>query len=345
MTEQSSRSLSILVTGGAGYIGSHIVWQLLDAGHKVTVVDNLYSGNAWAVGNAELVICDIADQYRVESLLANRQYDAVIHCAAHIWVGESVRDPGKYYLNNASKSFRLFEDCARAHVPAVVFSSSAAVYGEPAADVIGEDTPSAPINPYGASKMMSERALMDISSAHGMRYAILRYFNVAGADASLRVGEATPDNSHLIKVAMETAIGLRSGMRINGTDYATPDGTCIRDYIHIDDLARAHLMAVEHLRNGGDSLIANCGYGHGFSVREVLDSVENVTKRSLPIEVGPRRPGDPPKLVAGIDRLRRVLGWQPRHDDLDYIVRTAWQWEQKLQSTHRNSRSMATADN
>ncbi len=335
---ETKRRMRVLVTGGAGYIGSHILHQLRDQGDEVVAFDNLYSGHRWAVGEAELVEGDLADRPLLDRLLAERPFDAIVHCAGHIWVGELVRDPGKYYRNNAANAFTLFEAAARAGVPAVLFSSTAAVYGEPEAEVIDETTPLQPINPYGASKMMAERALIDTAAAHGMRYGILRYFNVAGADPELRVGEATPDNSHLVKVACETLIGLRPAMRVNGTDYATPDGTCIRDYVHVDDLARAHVLALRHLRGeDGASFVANCGYGHGYSVRQVLDAVEAAAGRPVPAGVGPRREGDPPRLVAGAERIRTLLGWAPRHDDLAEIVASAWRWEQKLQGMRATS--------
>lgn len=329
MTRSSSGS-RILVTGGAGYIGSHIVRDLVAAGHRVTVYDNLYSGHRWAVLGADLVEADLGDRARLEAVLGSRGFDAVVHCAGHIWVGESVNHPGKYYFNNAANAFRLFDLCAQYGIRHVVFSSTAAVYGQPVVELIDEDQPLLPINPYGASKLMAERALQDIAAASGLGYAILRYFNVAGADAAGRIGEATPDNSHLIKAALETAAGLRPAMQVNGTDYPTPDGTCIRDYVHIDDLAAAHVAALDHLAAGGAPLIANCGYGRGYSVRQVLDTVERVTGRTLPLRLGPRRPGDPAVLVADNRRIKALLGWQPRHDDLENIVSTAWRFEQAL---------------
>ena len=325
-------SLRVLVTGGAGYIGSHIVRDLAAAGHAVTVYDNLYSGHRWAVLEGELIEADLGDRARLESVLCDSGFDAVVHCAGHIWVGESVANPGKYYFNNAANAFRLFDLCAQYGIPRVVFSSTAAVYGQPGVDVIDEDQPLAPINPYGASKLMAERALQDIAAASGLRFAILRYFNVAGADAAARIGEATPDNSHLIKVALETAAGLRPEMQVNGTDYPTPDGTCIRDYVHVDDLAAAHVQALAHLAAGGTSLIANCGYGRGYSVREVLEAVERVTGHTLPVRHAARRPGDPAVLVADNRRIRQSLGWQPRHADLETIVASAWRFEQALAS-------------
>jgi UDP-glucose 4-epimerase len=327
-----SKPREILVAGGAGYIGSHVTRQLAAAGDRVVVYDNLSSGHGWAVLGAELVVGDLADRERLAASFRGRNIDAVFHFAAHIWVTESIRDPVKYYRNNVAAALGLFELAAQHGVRQVVFSSTAAVYGQPDCALIDEGMPLAPINPYGASKMMAERILMDIATASGLRYAILRYFNVAGADPQGRIGEATPDNQHLIKLACETALGARPAMRIHGTDYPTPDGTCVRDYIHVDDLARAHLAALDYLEQGGDSTVLNCGYGHGASVRLVLDTVRRVTGIDFPIEIGPRRPGDPAVLVASNDKIRRVLGWRPRHDDLEFIVRTAWAWEQILQS-------------
>jgi UDP-glucose 4-epimerase len=242
-----------------------------------------------------------------------------------------VREPAKYYRNNLANALNLFELAASSGVRQVVFSSTAAVYGEAAADLIDEDTPLAPISPYGASKMMSERVLADIAAAAGQRHVTLRYFNVAGADPKARIGQATPNSNHLIKAACEAALGLRPGMRVNGVDYPTPDGTCIRDYIHVADLAQAHFDALRHLDAGGSSVVLNCGYGHGSSVREVIDAVRRVSGVDFRIEEGPRRAGDPPALVASNARIREVLGWEPRHDDLEFIVRTAWDWEQELQ--------------
>ncbi len=323
---------SVLVTGGAGYVGSHVTRLLAEAGRRVVVYDNLSSGHAWAVLGAELVVGDLGERGRLAALFAERRFDAVLHFAAHIWVEELVRAPASYYRNNVANALDVFELAARHGVRSVVFSSTAAVYGAPEGGLIDERAPLAPINPYGASKAMAERMLTDIAAASQLRYAILRYFNVAGADPAGRIGEATPDNRHLIKLACETAFGLRPAMHIHGTDYPTPDGSCVRDYIHVDDLARAHLAALDHLERGGASSVLNCGYGHGSSVRAVLDTVRRVTGVDFAIEAGPRRPGDPAILVAGNAKIREVLGWQPQHDDLEFIVRTAWAWEQTLQA-------------
>jgi UDP-glucose 4-epimerase len=322
--------MDVIVTGGAGYIGSHIVCRLRDAGHAVTVLDDLSTGHRWAVQDAELVRGDVGDERLLDRLLQRRRIDAVVHCAGRIWVGESVVAPAPYYETNTAKALRLFAACARHRVGAVVFSSTAAVYGNPATQPIAEHAPLAPINPYGASKMMAERMLLDIAAATGLRYAILRYFNVAGADHRLRTGEATPDNSHLIKVACEAALGRRGGLAINGTDYPTPDGTCVRDFIHVEDLALLHVRAIEALRSGRPSFVANCGYGRGFSVRQVLDTVREVTGVDLPVTEGPRRPGDPPVLVADARRVRDLLDWRPPAVDLRRIVASAWAFEQAL---------------
>lgn len=321
---------NLLVTGGAGYIGSHVTRLLVENGDQVTVYDNLSSGHAWAVlPGAELVVGDLGDRERLVALFAGRRFDAVLHFAALIDVAESVREPAKYYRNNVAYAIGLFELAAQHGVGRVVFSSTAAVYGEPARELIDEAAPLAPINPYGASKMMAERILTDIAAASSQRYAILRYFNVAGADPEGRIGQATLGSRHLIKVASETALGLRRAMRINGTDYPTLDGTCVRDFIHVDDLARAHLAALDYLDANSDSVVLNCGYGRGASVRAVLDTVRRVSGVDFPIESGPRRPGDPAALVADSARIRHVLGWQPRHDDLEFIIRTAWAWEKQ----------------
>jgi UDP-glucose 4-epimerase len=322
----------VLVTGGAGYIGSHVVRLLRAAGYQPVAYDNLSSGHPWAVLDAELVVADLAESARLAALFEQRRFAAVLHFAAHVSVEESVRDPAKYYRNNTLNALGLFELAARHGVASLVFSSTAAVYGEPRTACVDETAPLAPINPYGASKMMAERMLQDLARATGLRYAILRYFNVAGADPEARIGQATPGSGHLIKVACATALGQRPHMLIHGTDYPTPDGTCVRDYIHVDDLAQAHLDALDYLARGGASTVLNCGYGHGHSVREVIEAVRKASGVDFRVEEGPRRAGDPSALVASNRRIGEVLGWRPRHDDLDYIVRTAWRWEQKLQA-------------
>ncbi len=320
----------ILVTGGAGYIGSHVALQLRERGERVLVLDNLSTGVRHAVPEHELVVGDVGDRTLVERLLSEHGIDTVMHFAAHTVVPESVADPLKYYGNNTCSTRSLLAACSAVGVRHFVFSSTAAVYGMPDSGVADEDTPTRPINPYGSSKLMSEMMLRDLSAATDLRHVILRYFNVAGCDPQGRIGQNTPKATLLIKVACEHAAGKRPQLAIFGTDYDTPDGTCIRDYIHVDDLASAHLRALDHLRAGGDSLTLNCGYGHGYSVREVLDAVARISGQTLNIVEQPRRAGDPPELIARSERLKTLLGWQPRHDDLDVIVATALNWERHL---------------
>ncbi len=323
---------SVLVTGGAGYIGSHTARQLVAAGHRVVVVDNFYSGHRWAVPpEAELVEGNAGDPALLAGLFRRRRVDAVIHFAGHIVVPESVADPAKYYRNNTLASLALMQACREAGVGAFLFSSSAAVYGIPARLPAAEDAPTAPINPYGRSKLMTEHMLEDLAAASGgaFRYVALRYFNVAGAALDGRLGQATPEATHLIKVACEAACGRRPGVQVFGTDYDTPDGTCIRDYIHVEDLAAAHLAALDALLDGMDSAVFNCGYGRGYSVREVLDTLRRVSGVDFPVAETGRRPGDPPALVADNRRILAGLPWRPRHDDLELICRTAYAWERE----------------
>lgn len=320
----------VLVTGGAGYIGSHVVRQLVERGTRVLVLDNLSTGFRESLLGAELVVGDVGDRGLVDALLCEHAIDTVLHFAAHTIVPESVRDPLKYYANNTCATRSLLACCSAAGVSEFVFSSTAAVYGMPASGEATEQTATAPINPYGMSKLMSEHMLRDLSAATPLRHVILRYFNVAGCDPVGRIGQSTRDATLLIKVACEHVVGKRAQLSVFGTDYPTPDGTCIRDYIHVDDLAAAHLGALDHLRSGGESTILNCGYGHGYSVREVLDAVARISGRTLNVVDEPRRAGDPARLIARSEQLKRVLGWQPRHDDLDFIVRTALEWERKL---------------
>ena len=322
---------TILVTGGAGYIGSHVVLQLRERGESVVVLDDLSRGFRQAVGDTPLVVGDIADRPLVSALLREHGVDTVMHFAAFTIVPESVRDPLKYYGNNVCGTRNLLQCCTESGVRHFVFSSSAAVYGTPAGDLAAEDSPTAPINPYGTSKLVSEWMLRDLASATALRFVALRYFNVAGSDTGGRIGQATPGATLLIKVASEASVGKRPHVSVFGTDYPTPDGTGIRDYIHVEDLAGAHLAALDYLRREGASAVLNCGYGHGYSVREVLDSVERVAGRKLVIREEPRRAGDPAVLVAKADRIRQLLGWSPKLDDLDTIVRSSLDWEAKLQ--------------
>ncbi|MEZ5507697.1 MAG: UDP-glucose 4-epimerase GalE [Gammaproteobacteria bacterium] len=321
---------TILVTGGAGYIGSHVVRQLGERGENVVILDNLSTGFRDAVLHGTLVEGDTGDMALVASLLEQHQIDTVMHFAAHTIVPESVSNPLKYYRNNTANTRNLLECCQNAGVKHFVFSSTAAVYGEPADPNITEASPTQPINPYGMSKLMSEIMLRDLAAACPMRHVILRYFNVAGCDPQGRIGQSTAKATLLTKVAVEAAVGKRSQVSIFGTDYPTPDGTGIRDYIHVEDLASAHLRALDYLRKGGESITLNAGYGHGYSVREVLDMVGKVNGKPLTIVEEGRRAGDPAALIAIAGKIRQVLGWQPEYDNLEEIVRSALQWERKL---------------
>ena len=321
---------TILVTGGAGYIGSHVARQLAERGEKLVTLDNLSTGFRGAVLNGEFVQGDTGDAALVSRLLQDHKVDAVLHFAAHIQVPESVENPLKYYRNNTANTRTLLECCVAAGVRQFVFSSTAAVYGMPPGGVAEEDSPTVPINPYGWSKLMSEQMLRDVAAVTPLRYVSLRYFNVAGADPGGRIGQSTPEATHLLKVACEHAVGRRKQIAIFGTDYDTPDGTCVRDYIHIEDLAAAHLQALDYLRGGGASTTLNCGYGRGFSVREVLDEVARISGQALSITEAGRRAGDPPKLIAVAHRIRDTLNWTPRHENLAGIVSTALAWEKRL---------------
>jgi UDP-glucose 4-epimerase len=323
--------MSVLVTGGAGYIGSHVVLELLDAGEKAVVLDNLSTGFVWAVpAGAKLVVGDVADQRLVHTIIRDYGVTAIMHFAGSIVVPESISDPLAYYLNNTVKSHALIECAAENGVPHFIFSSTAAVYGTPTTNPVSEDAAIAPISPYGASKMMTEMMLRDACRAHDMQYIALRYFNVAGADPQGRTGQSTTQATHLIKVAAQVVLGERPYLEIFGTDYSTSDGTCIRDYIHVTDLAKAHLAALAYLRNNGSSHVLNCGYGRGHSVLEVIAAVERASRTKLKIHKTERRAGDPPVLVASATRIREVLDWRPRLDDLDVIVEHALGWERQL---------------
>jgi UDP-glucose 4-epimerase len=322
--------MAVLVTGGAGYIGSHMVLELVDAGEPVVVLDDLSTGFRRAVpAEATFVTGDVGDAALVARLIAEHGIDSILHFAAKIVVPESVADPLAYYLNNTVKSRSLIETAVKAGVRHIIFSSTATVYGDTEVSPLHEGLVPWPINPYGRTKLMTEWMLEDAARAHGLSYVALRYFNVAGADPQGRSGQSTPQATHLIKVAAQAALGQRSHLDVFGTDYPTPDGTCVRDYVQVNDLARAHLFALQYLRRGGASTAMNCGYGHGASVREVVEVVKQVSGVDFEVRYGPRRAGDPATLVAKVDRIRG-LGWEPRHDDLATIVDQALRWERAL---------------
>lgn len=328
--------MAVLVTGGAGYIGSHMVLALLDRGEAVTVLDDLSTGIWWVLPpEVHFVKGDIGDEALLDEILGAGGFDSIIHFAGSAIVPDSVGDPLGYYLNNTVKSRSLMAAAVRHKVPRFIFSSTSAVYGNPAVVPVTEAAAPSPMSPYGASKLMTEWMLRDAAVAHGLKYAALRYFNVAGADPKGRSGQSTPRATHLIKVASQTALGQREFMEVFGRDYPTPDGTCIRDYIHVSDLVDAHAAALDYLRAGGESDIFNCGYGRGFSVLEVIAAVERASAKKVNVKDAPRRAGDPASVVAVADRARHRLGWKPTRDDLDGIVASALAWEAKL--AERNS--------
>lgn len=320
----------VLVTGGAGYIGSHVTRLLAERGEQVVVVDNLSTGFKEAVIGAELVEGNVGDAGLIRSLIEDHGIRSVLHFAAHIVVPESVADPLKYYGNNTANTRQLLDVCQTTGIEHFIFSSTAAVYGSPSGGIASEHSPLAPINPYGWSKLMSEQMLKDLAAASPLRHVTLRYFNVAGAQPNGLLGQSTPQATHLIKVAAEHVVGKRDGLAIFGTDYETPDGTCIRDYIHVEDLALAHLAGLDYLREGKPSATLNCGYGRGFSVKEVLDVVAKLADKPLTIEMTGRRAGDPAVLVSKADAIRDTLDWQPRFQDIETIVSSALAWEAKL---------------
>ena len=322
-------SKKILVTGGAGYIGSHTVRQLGEAGYEVVTYDNLSTGSTEALLHGSLFVGDLADKLALELAFSQHNFDAVLHFAASISVPQSVANPLDYYDNNTRNTLNLLRCCQKHGVKKFVFSSTAAVYGEPQENPVSEACPTNPINPYGWSKLMSERMIRDYGFSSDFKFVILRYFNVAGAEIAGRIGQSSPKASHLMRVACDAALGNIPAVSIFGTDFDTPDGTGIRDYIHVEDLAAAHIDALSYLEQGGVSDIFNCGYGQGYSVREVLTKLKEITKIDFPVEESPRRAGDPACVIASGDRIRQVLGWQPRHNNLETILTTAYAWEKK----------------
>jgi len=327
--------MTILVTGGAGYIGSHMVLALQDAGEQVVVLDNLSTGFRWAVAESvPLIVGDFGDEDLVTRILREHSVSAIIHFAAKIVVPESVADPLTYYLNNTSKARNLISCAVAAGIEQFIFSSTAAVYGEPQSNPVGEDEPLRPINPYGRSKWFVEMMLEDVARASSLRHVVLRYFNVAGADPQGRSGQSTPNATHLIKVAVQAALGFRNGMEVYGTDYPTHDGSCERDYIHVSDLVQAHMEALRYLRAGGTSLVCNAGYQKGYSVLEVIKMVKSVSGVDFPVHLAGRRAGDPAVIVASNERIKSTLNWQPRHNDLQQIVQQALDWERRLHNRY-----------
>lgn len=329
--------MKIFVTGGAGYIGSHVVKMLGQQGHNVKVYDNLSTGHEWAVLSGSILKGDLGDRDLLKRSLLEYRPDAVMHFAASIQVEESVREPLMYYRNNVINSINLLDAITDLDIEYFIYSSTAATYGAPKNSPVNEETPLSPINPYGMTKVMIERVLQDIAaSKKNFRYIALRYFNVAGADPACEIGQAYRNATHLITRALRTARGDLPQLSVFGTDYPTPDGTCIRDYIHVSDLASAHLHALMYLRESGASDVMNCGYGHGFSVLDVIEASKKVTGFDFPVVLMDRRPGDPPELVADSSKLKRLTGWSPLYDDLPFIIDTAWKWEQKLAARQVN---------
>lgn len=325
----------ILITGGAGYIGSHVAHLLQRYGRKIVVLDNLYSGHRWAVPKEiDLVVGNCGDKDLLNTLIGKYSIKSVIHFAAHLEVEESTRLPFKYYRNNFVNTLNLLETCLTHGISNFIFSSTCAVYGTPENSSVSETSPQAPINPYGRSKLMIEWLLKDLATTHSssLKYCILRYFNVAGAKIDGGLGQATPNATQLIKVASEVALGKRDKLTIFGTDYPTPDGTCIRDYIHVEDLANAHRLALEYLESGGKSEVFNCGYGHGFSVKEVVSSMKKVTGIDFPVIFAERRPGDAVSIYADPNKIKGILNWVPKYNDIDLICKSGFAWEKELAS-------------
>jgi UDP-glucose 4-epimerase len=336
--------MTVLVTGGAGYIGSHMVHLLNDAGESVVVIDNLSTGHTAALPEGVLLfIGDAADENLVEGVLAAHEVDAIIHFAGSIVVSDSMRDPLGYYRNNVQTTRNLLNAAIKSGVLRFIFSSTAAVYGNPDQVPVREDAPTRPMSPYGSSKLMTEIMLHDTAMAHDLNYVALRYFNVAGADPHGRTGLSTEGATHLLKVAVEAATGQRVKLDVFGTDYPTPDGTCIRDFIHVSDLVAAHKSALDYLRNGGRPITLNCGYGHGYSVREVIDAVRRVSGRNFPVQEAARRPGDITTMIADIGRIHATLNWTPAYDDLDTIVAHMLAWEDKLAQARETQHTAASA--
>lgn len=321
--------MTILVTGGAGYIGSHTVKLLGERGEKIVILDNLSTGHKAAILHGELVQGDLSDEGLLDDLFNKHKFEAIIHFAGSIIVPESVREPLNYYQNNTINSHRLIRMAEKHQVKKIIFSSTAAVYGMPESGVCVEGTPLNPMNPYGESKLMTEHMLRDQAYTKKLSYVALRYFNVAGADPDGKIGQSFPGATHLIKVAVETVCGKRKSMEVFGTDYPTPDGTCVRDFIHVTDLAAAHLLALDHLRKSDESLIVNCGYGHGHSVKQVIEMVKQVSGVDFEVKFSARREGDPAVVVANSDKIKKLFDWKPKHNDLSLIIKTALNWEKK----------------